>query len=114
MTRIYKILNAESWAEARKTGVFHGSPVDLADGFIHFSAAGQAQETARRHFAGQTGLVLLTLEAEALGAALRWEPSRGGELFPHLYEPLSARLAVAERALTLGADGAPDLGPLEA
>ena len=84
MGRIYKILSRAEWAQAQAAGVFAGSAVDHADGFIHFSTAAQAPETARRHFAGQSDLVVLAIEADDLGAALVWEPSRGGDLFPHL------------------------------
>ena len=84
----------------------------MADGFIHFSTAAQAAETARRHFHGQAGLVVLGLEAEPLGVALKWEPSRGGALFPHLYGPLSADRVLEVRDAPLGADGVPDVGDL--
>jgi uncharacterized protein (DUF952 family) len=86
--------------------------VDLADGFIHFSTAGQAQETARRHFRGQHDLVVLAVETESLGAALVWEPSRGGDLFPHLYGDLATGLVTRVVAAPLGPDGAPDLSDL--
>jgi uncharacterized protein (DUF952 family) len=109
---IYKLLDASAWDAALAEGVFTGSAVDLADGFIHFSTAGQAAETARRHFSGRAGLVLVAVDADGLGAALRWEPSRGGDLFPHLYEALPTAAAVFVRPLALGADGAPDLGEL--
>ena len=112
MSPIYKILAAEAWAAARAAGVFKGSPVDHADGFIHFSTGAQAQETARRHFAGQAGLVLLTVDTERLGEALRWEPSRGGDLFPHLYGVLPASAVSAVQAIVLGADGTPDVAAL--
>ncbi|HEX5378831.1 MAG TPA: DUF952 domain-containing protein [Phenylobacterium sp.] len=112
MTRIYKILSRQEWTAAQAAGVFEGSAVDRADGFIHFSTAGQAVETARRHFAGQTGLVLLEVEADALGAGLTWEPSRGGDLFPHLYGPLEVAQVLAVRDAPLGADGVPALGAL--
>jgi uncharacterized protein (DUF952 family) len=79
--------------------------VDLADGFIHFSTAAQVRETAARHFAGQTGLVLIAVEAGALGSFLRWEPSRGGDLFPHLYGPLPLAAVRWVAPLALGADG---------
>ena len=94
MTLIYKILPREEWRAAEAVGVFEGSAVDVADGFIHFSAEDQMAETLRRHFAGQTDLLLVAVDAASLGAALKWEPSRGGALFPHLYGPLSAALAV--------------------
>ncbi len=91
---IYKIVPAALWREAEATGAFAGSPVDQQDGFIHFSTADQLTETARKHFAGQQDLLLVTVDAEQL--VLRWEPSRGGQLFPHLYGslPLSAVLTV--------------------
>jgi len=105
--RIYKILPRADWAAACSSGRYEGSPVDRSDGFIHFSTAAQAPETARRHFAGQLDLVVLAVEAEALGAALRWEPSRGGELFPHLYGPLAAALVREVLDAPPGEDGAP-------
>ena len=85
---IYKIFRAEEWAALDSTGETAGAPVDLADGYIHFSTAEQAPETAARHFAGAEGLVLAAVPTAALAPALRWEPSRGGQLFPHLYRPL--------------------------
>jgi len=112
LTRIYKILKRAEWEAARAAGAFGGSAVDLADGYIHFSAADQARETARRHFAAQDDLLILAVDAAALGPALRWEPSRGGALFPHLYAHLRTELVAEVRAAPLGADGIPDLGPL--
>jgi len=109
---IYKLLDRPAWNAAMAEGVFKGSELDLADGFIHFSSAPQAAETARRYFGGQENLVLVAVEADGLGAALRWEPSRGGDLFPHLYAPLPVSAAVFVRALALGTDGAPDVGDL--
>jgi uncharacterized protein (DUF952 family) len=109
LTRIYKILPRAAWAEAQAAGVFKGSPVDLADGYIHFSTAAQAQETARRHFAGQGDLVVLELEAAELGEALVWEPSRGGDLFPHLYGVLDTALVKAAHEAPLDPDGIPRL-----
>ena len=88
MALIYKILPAPLWRQMQATGQFIGAPVDLADGFIHFSSAGQVAETAAKHFIGQDDLMLLAVEAERLGTALRWEVSRNGTLFPHLYAPL--------------------------
>jgi len=85
---IYKICPEALWRAAEKAGRFDGAPVDTADGFIHFSTADQLRETAARHFDGEAGLLLVAVEADALGDALRWEPSRGGALFPHLYGPL--------------------------
>ena len=107
--RIYKILPRAEWAAAKAAGRFEGSAVDRADGFIHFSTAAQAQETARRHFAGQSDLVVLEAEADDLGEALRWEPSRGGDLFPHLYGPLDAARVLDVAEAPLGADGVPVL-----
>ena len=85
---IYKILRAPEWALLQSAGETLGASVDLADGFVHFSTREQLAETAARHFAGEDDLTLLSVEAEALGADLRWEPSRGGALFPHLYRAL--------------------------
>lgn len=103
---VYKILRADEWAQAQAAGVFHGSAVDLADGFIHFSTAAQAVGTARKHFAGERDLTLACVEAAALGAALKWEPSRGGDLFPHLYAPLPLAAIAWTAPLPQGADGA--------
>jgi uncharacterized protein (DUF952 family) len=103
---IYKIASAALWAEAERQGVFSGAPVDLQDGFIHFSTAAQAPETAARHFAGQQGLVLVAVDPAALGPALKWEPSRGGALFPHLYGPLPLSAVRWTAPLPIGADGA--------
>ena len=86
--------------------------MDLADGFIHFSGADQARETARRHFRGQADLMVLAVEAGALGGDLKWEPSRGGALFPHLHAPLDCARVIEARPAPLGADGVPDLGVL--
>jgi uncharacterized protein (DUF952 family) len=112
LTLIYKIAPRSLWAEAAKTGVFAGAPVDLADGYIHFSTAEQARETAAKHFAGQSDLVLVTVEAERLGQDLKWEPSRGGALFPHLYRALRADEALRVDPLPLAPDGAHDFGAL--
>ncbi|MCW5758706.1 MAG: DUF952 domain-containing protein [Phenylobacterium sp.] len=105
--RVYKILPRVEWAAARAAGRFAGSAVDHQDGYIHFSTAAQAQETARRHFAGQADLVVLEVEADDLGDDLRWEPSRGGDLFPHLYGPLDAARVRAVHEAPLDAAGAP-------
>lgn len=102
---IYKILSESSWSEATKAGVFHGSPIDRADGFIHFSTRAQVRETAARHFAGQTGLLLIAVDVDRLLDPLKWEPSRGGDLFPHLYGPLPIEAALWVTPLPLGADG---------
>jgi uncharacterized protein (DUF952 family) len=112
VSRIYKILARADWAAAQAAGRFDGAAVDLADGYIHFSTAGQAQETAERHFRDQADLVVLEVEADDLGPALRWEPSRGGALFPHLYAPLDVSLVRRATPAPLGEDGAPRLGVL--
>jgi len=111
MSRIYKILAEEIWREAQAAGVFAGAGVDLADGFIHFSTADQLAETARRHFHGQEGLVALEVEADDLGPALKWEPSRGGELFPHLHDVLPAASVRAVHPMPLGPDNTPGMAP---
>ena len=88
---VYKIADADAWAEAERVGSFAGAPVDLADGFIHFSTAAQLRATAAKHFAGQPDLVLAAISGaalDAMGDAYRYEPSRGGALFPHLYAQL--------------------------
>jgi uncharacterized protein (DUF952 family) len=113
MTLIYKICSEALWRDAERAGVFLGAGVDHADGYIHFSTAAQAPETAARHFAGQGELVLVAVEAEALGDVLRYEPSRGGDLFPHLYAPLRLDAVRWVRPLPLGPDGRhlfPELG----
>lgn len=105
MATIYKILPEAMWKLALAEGVFRGAPVDLADGYIHFSTAGTVKETAARHFAGQENLLLVAFDDAALGAKLIYEPSRGGALFPHLYAPLDPALAVAVHPLPRGEDG---------
>ncbi len=112
MSLIYKLLDRTAWEHAKAEGLFMGSAVDLADGFIHFSTAAQAPETARRYFADQADVMLLAVETEGLGARLKWEPSRGGDLFPHLYGPLAASAVISAQPLALGADGAPVVGEL--
>lgn len=112
MTLIYKIADEAAWHAAEAAGVFHGAPIDLADGFIHFSTAEQVRETAAKHFAGRDGLLLVAVDAGRLGDALRYEASRGGALFPHLYATLDPALAVWVKPLPVGPDGAhvfPDL-----
>ncbi len=100
MRILYKILPAAEWRAAVAKGVFEGSAVDLKDGFIHLSAANQVRETAARHFAGQEDLLLVAFrEADLPG--LTWEPSRGGDLFPHVYGAIPAGLAVSAEALPL-------------
>ncbi|MBB4009384.1 DUF952 domain-containing protein [Allorhizobium taibaishanense] len=102
---VYKIVPETLWQKARAEGVFTGAAIDLSDGFIHFSTAAQARETARLHFAGQEGLLLIAVDGAALGAKLVFEASRGGALFPHLYAALPLSAVVAEWALPLGEDG---------
>ena len=108
---IFKIFRPAEWAELRENGQTAGAPVDLADGFVHFSTADQAVETATKHFAGEDGLVLLALNADTLGDALKWEVSRGGALFPHLYAPLRLRDVLWSKPLPLvdGSHVFPDL-----
>jgi len=105
MASIYKIVTQSQWREAEEGGLFRGAPVDLADGFIHFSTAEQVAETVAKHFAGQDDLLLVAVDEAALGKALKYEVSRGGALFPHLYAdlPLSAVLWV--KPMPLGANG---------
>jgi uncharacterized protein (DUF952 family) len=111
---VFKIAVAGEWAAAEAAGVFMGASVDRADGFIHFSTAEQAPETAAKWFAGRGDLTLAAIDAEALGKDLRWEPSRGGALFPHLYGPLPMSAVVWSRPLPLGPNGAHVFGSLEA
>ncbi len=99
---IYKIATREQWEKALGVGVFFGAPIDLQDGYIHFSTAEQARETAAKHFHGQTDLKLVKIATASLGDALRWEVSRGGALFPHLYAELSTADAVS--VIDLGED----------
>ena len=112
MTTIYKICTAAEWREAEQAGVYRGSAVDRKDGFIHFSTAAQAPETAARHFAGQRDLVLIAIDAEALGDRLKWEPSRGGALFPHLYGELPLVAVRRVEPLRLDAAGKHVFPPL--
>lgn len=111
---IYHVTTWEAWRAAERDGRYEGSADDRRDGFIHFSARAQLVDSVARHRAGQDGLVLLHVDAEVLGPALKWEPSRGGALFPHLYGPLP--LAAVRRAddLPLDADGRHVFPPLEA
>jgi len=102
---IYKICPAPAWREAERQGIYRGSADDLRDGFIHFSTASQVPGTLAKHFAGQPDLFLIALEANDLGDALKWEPSRGGELFPHLYGELDPADAQSVSALALRPDG---------
>ena len=105
MPVLYKICPRDLWRQAEARGRFTGAPIDHADGYIHFSTAAQVAETASRHFAGVEDLVLVSVEADALGDALRYEPSRGGDLFPHLYADLALDAVRAVDDLPLGPDG---------
>jgi uncharacterized protein (DUF952 family) len=105
MPIIYKICPRALWREAEAAGRFTGAPIDHRDGYIHLSTAAQVAETAARHFAGQRDLLLVAVEAEALGPDLRYEPSRGGDAFPHLYAALPLSAVVAVDALPLAEDG---------
>jgi uncharacterized protein (DUF952 family) len=102
---IYHMCRQAEWAAAETTGTYRGSSQDAADGFIHFSTAEQIRESARKHRAGQGDLVLVTVDAERLGAALKWDQSRGGTLFPHLYGPLPLEAVVRVDPLPTGRDG---------
>jgi uncharacterized protein (DUF952 family) len=102
---IYKIAEEVQWAEAVARGAFDGSADDKRDGFIHLSTAAQARETAAKHFAGRVGLILAAVQADSLGAQLKWEPSRGGALFPHVYGALPLSAVLWARPLPVGTDG---------
>lgn len=112
MRQVYKLLAREAWAQACAQGRFEGAAIDLKDGFIHLSSGSQAQETARLHFHGHEDLVLVAFDAERLGAALKWEPSRGGALFPHFYGVIDPALALWTREAPLDEAGVPQLGML--
>jgi len=114
MTTIYKICPTQLWRDAQQAGQFRGAPPDVADGFIHFSSAQQVAETAAKHFPGATDQVLVAVDGVVLGEALKWEPSRGGDLFPHLYGALPVDAVKWVKPLPLGADGRhvfPELEP---
>jgi uncharacterized protein (DUF952 family) len=111
---IYKICPASAWREAERQGAYRGSADDLRDGYIHFSTASQVPGTVAKYFEGQKGLFLVAVDADALGDALRWEPARGGELFPHLYGELDFDAVISVMDLPLRSDGShtiPDLKP---
>lgn len=112
MAIIFKICRACEWDEAVRAGVYRGSPVDLRDGYIHFSTVEQVAETAARHFAGQDDLLLIAVDATVLGANLKWEPSRGGALFPHLYADLAVNAALWVKPLPRGSSGLHEFPPL--
>lgn len=105
MSTIFKLVDRASWQAAEASGAFTGSPADRRDGFIHFSTAAQVRETAARHFAGAVDLLIVAVDAASLGDALRWEPSRGGDLFPHLYGPLPLAAVRWTAGLPLDAAG---------
>ncbi len=102
---VFKIFRRPEWDAFRAAGESRGAPVDLADGYIHFSTAAQLAETAAKHFAEESDLVLVAFDSAALGPELKWEPSRGGALFPHLYRPLQIGEVVWDKSLPLGATG---------
>ncbi len=102
---IYKITPRAAWEEAKKIGVFYGAPIDLTDGFIHFSTASQVVETAKKHFSKMDDLLLIAVKADALGDLLKWEISRGGDLFPHLYGELAINKTHWEEPMLLGDNG---------
>lgn len=101
----YKLVDRTEWEAARDAGAYAGSVVDLLDGYIHLSGADQLAETARRHYAGRADLMLVAVDLRPLGDDLKWEASRGGALFPHLYAPLPVAAAIEERPLSVDADG---------
>lgn len=105
MTLIYKICESAMWREAERLGVFTGAEIDIQDGYIHFSTAAQVAETARKHFRDREDLVLVAIDSETLD--IRWEPSRGGDLFPHLYADLPAEAAVSITAMHPDESGVP-------
>jgi uncharacterized protein (DUF952 family) len=102
---IYKLVSRSAWAETATSGRFEGAAIDIADGFIHFSTADTVRETAARHFQGHDDLLIVAVEADRLGPALKWEVSRGGALFPHLYGPLETAGVSWVRPLPLGPGG---------
>jgi uncharacterized protein (DUF952 family) len=113
----YKVLTADEWA-ALDAGTFQGAPIDKADGFIHLSTASQLTETVDRHFSGQKGLVIAAIDLAALGDAVRWEPSRNGQLFPHVYGHLKPQFVIGWCPLERLPNGTvrlfePTLGPPE-
>ncbi|HVI51141.1 MAG TPA: DUF952 domain-containing protein [Candidatus Sulfotelmatobacter sp.] len=112
-TTIYHMCRTEEWRTAQSLGHYDGSSQDAADGFIHFSTAAQVIESAARHRAGQSGLLLLAVAADRLGGSLHWEPSRRGLLFPHLYGPLPLSAVTAVHDLPLGPNGLHVFPPLE-
>lgn len=106
MSTAYKVLTGEQWASFVAAGRFEGAPIDLADGYIHLSTAEQLTETVDKHFAGQTGLWVATIDLDLLADAVKWEPSRGGALFPHVYATLPMDAVRAAMPLERGEGGA--------
>jgi uncharacterized protein (DUF952 family) len=104
-TTAFKILSRADWRATLAEGRYDGSPVDHADGYIHLSAADQLAGTAAKHYAGQSDLMLVEVDLDALGDTLIWEPSRGGALFPHIYGPLPIAATRGARSLSVSADG---------
>ena len=102
---VYKIVPGNLWVEAEAAGVFGGAPIDLTDGYIHFSTGAQARRTAELYFKGQDDLLLVAVDGERLGDALKYEPSRGGDLFPHLYGPLPLDAVLWRKPLAMREDG---------
>lgn len=102
---IYKIVNSPQWATAEEQGKFLGAAIDLEDGYIHFSTAKQVKETVEKYFHGQLDLLIVAVDPDRLGADLKWEPSRGGDLFPHLFNVLSLDSVISVNDLPLGTDG---------
>ncbi len=102
---IYKIVDEATWRKAESQGEFAGASIDLTDGYIHFSTDQQVQETADKHFVGQTGLLLVAVDTDVLEGDLRWEPSRGGDLFPHLYGKLNTQQVASVSAIQLDKNG---------
>ena len=101
----FKVLTRAQWSVFRETGVFAGAPVDIADGYIHLSARDQVAETVAKYFAGQDDLILAMIDLPALGDMVKWEPSRGGALFPHIYGPIQMSAVTTKATLRLDPDG---------
>ena len=102
---VYKIASHDAYRVFSKTGIFPGMPIDITDGYVHFSTAAQLAETLRLHFAGQGDIVVFSVRSAELGTALRWEPSRGGQLFPHLHGALPISAVGQHATIAVAADG---------
>jgi uncharacterized protein (DUF952 family) len=113
MPAIYHLAREAGWRDAERSGTYTGTPEDRADGYLPFSTAAQVAESAARHRRGETDIVLVAVDADSLGDALRWEPSRGGDLFPHLYGPLPMASVLWSKPLPLGDDGLHRFPPLD-